>query len=764
MSATRKLPFRWSLPLLAVLPLTVPAQTPRPVVESAETVKLSAFEVTTTSDRGLLSTNAVSATKSNTPIKDIPGNLYVLNEDFIKDQIPFDLNDILRFAPGVNLDGDYRNETYQIRGFAGGLPLADGFTISRSFPTEQAAVERVEVLQGPAGILFGNVAGVGGIVNRIMKKPSFRAASSLGLSYRNDATNLRLVYDSTGPVGQSKKFAYRLIAAVQHTDGLQDFVKTDRQFIRPSLLWKISDRTKLIVEPDVTLQRTVIGYRYDYFDRSANGAIIRINDRVNPAESYWHTNNVKYSVMTTFMHEFSRDWFFRAAAFTTTNLLHDDDPRLNSALNGDNRTINRGAADAANGYPNGFLQQQERCVGNYYAQADLVGKFTVASITNRPVAGVEWKLDKSYTNIRRTRGGLGGIANATFDVISPNPGRYAYPADIVTFNQQLGLTDARSAYVNDQMNFFDDHLKVVAGIRMIKSETSSRDRVRQNAENAAAARAGRAAVDTISYGHSNWDNTKRIGAVYDVTKALGLFAGYSESYEARTTTNNLGEIFPPGIGKQKEAGLKTGFLDGRITSTISLYELTQTNNILSYASGVTGPRGETSDAIGQVEAKGLDVSGVVSVSENLQLLPGYSRTKANTLIGGSLTATGDATTKGIEVSKYPRNVVKLFGKYSFKGGALSGLSLNGGFVYTDSVNEGVLSGLAPAPTSNRSNSIIPSSTVWNVGANLWRKGWSYGVKLDNVANLRYYIPSASSNTRALIGLPRVVSFDVTRKF
>ncbi len=108
--------------------------------------------------------------------------------------------------------------------------------------------------------------------------------------------------------------------------------------------------------------------------------------------------------------------------------------------------------------------------------------------------------------------------------------------------------------------------------------------------------------------------------------------------------------------------------------------------------------------------------------------------------------------------------MKLFSKYSFKGGALSGLGLSGGFVYTNSVDEGVLSGLAPTLTSNRSNAIIPSSTFWEVGANRWRDGWSCGVKLDNVTNLRYYIPSASRNTRALFGLPRVVSFDVTRKF
>ncbi|MBC7365601.1 MAG: TonB-dependent receptor [Undibacterium sp.] len=750
------------LPLSPAVAQIAPTSPPAARAEE-EVVKLNVFEVATESDRGLLSTNAVSATKNNTPIKDIPANIYVLNESFIKDQIPFDLNDILRFAPGINLDGDYRNETYQIRGFSGGLPLADGFTISRSFPTEQSAVERVEVLQGPAGILFGNVAGVGGIVNRIMKKPSFKSASSLGVSYRNDANNVRLVYDSTGPLRQSKKLAYRLIAAFQHTDGIMDRVKTDRQFIRPTLLWKISDQTKLTIEPDITWQRTVVGYRYDYFNRSANGALIRVPDGINPAEDYQHTNNKKYSVMTTFIHQFSPDWTFRAATFATANFLYDDDPRVATALNGDNRTINRGAADAANGYPAGYLQQQDRYVGNYYLQADLSGKFNLGSAVFRPVAGLEWKLDPNQISIRRTVGGLGGVANAPFDMFAPRYKEFAYQAPIVTYDQQQNYTDARGLYFNNQVNLFSDRLKLVTGVRFIKSATANRTRRRQEAENRAATTAGRTPLNTRTTGETDWDHTKRIGAVYDVTKALGAFAGYSESYEARTNTNNLGEAYPPGIGEQKEAGLKTGFFDGRITSTVSYYELKQTNNILSYATGTTGPRGETSDAIGSVQAKGWDVSGVVTVTESLQFLPGYSRTKATTLVGGSLNATG-STTSNLEITRYPANVAKLYGKYTFKGGAFKGLSLNGGGVYTNSVNQGVLAGIAPAPTTNRSNSIIPSSMVWNIGANYWRKGWGYGVKVDNLANLRYYIPSASSTTRALIGLPRVVSFDVTRKF
>jgi iron complex outermembrane receptor protein len=738
---------------------------PRPSTPpaDAEVIKLNVFEVTTESDRGLLSTNAVSATKNNTPIKDIPGNIYVLNDAFIKDQVPFDLNDILRFAPGLNIDGDYRNETYQIRGFAGGLPLADGFTISRSFPTEQSAVERVEVLQGPAGILFGNVAGVGGIVNRIMKKPSFKPAASLSVSYRTDSSNLRVVYDSTGPIGTSGKLAYRLIAAVQRTDGIQDFMKTDRQFIRPTLLWKISDRTKLTIEPDITFQRTVIAYRYDYFDRSANGAIIRVPTGSNPAEDYQHTNNKKYSVMTTFHHQFSPDWSFRAATFTTLNFLNDDDPRVAAGLNADNRTINRGAADAATGYAAGYVQQQERYVGNYYLQADLSGKFNLGSAVFRPIAGLEWKLDPNQISVRRTQGGLGGIANAPLDLFTPRYREYAYPAAIVTYDQQQNSTDARGLYFNNQINLFNDRFKLVAGMRFIKSATANRTRRRQDAENLAATRAGRAPIDTKTTGQTEWDNTKRLGAVYDVTRSLGAFVGYSESYEARTNTNNLGESFAPGIGEQKEAGLKTGFFDGRITSTVSYYQLKQTNNILSYATGTTGPRGETQAAIGAVEAKGWDASGVVSVTDQFQILPGYSRTKAVTLIGGSLNTTG-STTSNLEISRYPRNVAKLFGKYSFKDSALKGLSFTGGVVYTDSVNQGVLTGLAPFPATNRANSIIPSSTVWNLGASLWRKGWGYSVKIDNVSDLRYYIPSASSTTRALIGLPRVVSFDVTRKF
>jgi outer membrane receptor protein involved in Fe transport len=110
---------------------------------STETIVLTPFEVVSDTDNGLLSTNSVSATKGNTPIKEIPQSVYVLNQEFLQAQVPFDLNDMLRYAPGVAVDGDYRNETYQMRGFDGGLPLQNGISISRTFPAEQGAYQNI---------------------------------------------------------------------------------------------------------------------------------------------------------------------------------------------------------------------------------------------------------------------------------------------------------------------------------------------------------------------------------------------------------------------------------------------------------------------------------------------------------------------------------------------------------------------------------------------------------------------------------------------
>lgn len=743
-------------PLFALLMTAAAAsgQTVPPVAKSVpaaanispETIVLTPFEVVADTDNGLLSTNSVSATKGNTPIKEIPQNVYVLNQEFLQAQVPFDLNDMLRYAPGIAVDGDYRNETYQMRGFDGGLPLQNGISISRTFPTEQGAVNRIEVVQGPAAVLYGANGGMGGTLNRTTAMPSFRPAESLTASYRNDRQNMRLVYSKSGALMDSKRFAYQVTAIVQHSEGFQDFAKINRQYLKPALTWKISETTFLAIEPEVTLQRQNIGYRYDYFDKNPTGKIIQMPDASNPAESYWFSSARKYSTMLTFSHRFNPAWTFRWSAFLTDNNLNDDDPRVGDRLlTGSNQTIARSAADAANGQPLGYMLQSERYVGNYYTQADVIGGFKTGPVAHKLAAGIEYKVDPNITHQRRSTTGLGGTANSTYNMITRSNGVEAYPSSWATFNHTLAYTFTKAGYVSDQIDLFKNRLHLLGGVRYVATQGTNRDRRRQDAENVAAAKAGRAPLDTILRTRSPFAPVWRYGGVVEVTRSMAVYGSYSEFFSPRTTFNNLGERYPHSYGTQKDFGVKTSFYEGRVTMTLSHYDLRQVNNILNYPAGQFGDHGQTSEADGVVQSKGTDLNGVISFG-NFQLLPGYSILKKVTLVG-SLT---NAAANGVEIGSVPKYSTKMFGMYKFKQGAVKGLSLNLGVTHLSDRRLGAYQNIPET---------LPGYTIWGAGGSYpISRQWSLTTRIDNIRDTRHYV--SGSTVRALVGPPRTLSFSV----
>src|SRR6202030_1157531 len=135
-------------------------------------IKLSAFTVSTNKDVGYLASNSVSATRTNTPIKDLPFSISAFTPQFMADINARDLFDVVRYAPGVTTGGREftgGNASYVIRGFQQ-APEIDGFTAGAAgIYVDTANVERVEVVKGPASILYGAIA-PGGTVNYITKR------------------------------------------------------------------------------------------------------------------------------------------------------------------------------------------------------------------------------------------------------------------------------------------------------------------------------------------------------------------------------------------------------------------------------------------------------------------------------------------------------------------------------------------------------------------------------------------------------------------
>src|SRR3954463_10167827 len=190
----------------ALAALTVRAQSNNPSAQataSDDVVKLSEFQVTTSADKGYRAGNSVSATRIDTPIKDLPFAISAFTQQFITDIGARDLWDVVQYAPSVTSSGrefNAGNSIYTIRGFDQ-APQHNGFTILESYVDTQT-VDRVEVVKGPSSVLYGQVA-PGGTVNYITKRPGAKPFTTVTAQVGNlDAW--RTTIDLNQPVAGDK--------------------------------------------------------------------------------------------------------------------------------------------------------------------------------------------------------------------------------------------------------------------------------------------------------------------------------------------------------------------------------------------------------------------------------------------------------------------------------------------------------------------------------------------------------------------------------
>lgn len=261
-----------SVPLLSSLPPLVAQQ------DDDEFFELSPFIVTTTGDRGYLSTNAISGTSLNMPIRDIPIPLEVINRELIEDLGATDFREALAFSAGVFVQ-DFRSasganagtsaeispstaanpnntftNTIQIRGYNVPNQQRAGFRVGSIVPkygivlggmTDTSNIERLEVVRGPASLLYGiNV--LSGIVNIIPRRPLGEHRQSLTFGVGSDDF-YRASFDVTGPIVRDR-LNFRVIGAYQEEGDWTDHLEEERRYLSGQVDWFITDRVKLFLE------------------------------------------------------------------------------------------------------------------------------------------------------------------------------------------------------------------------------------------------------------------------------------------------------------------------------------------------------------------------------------------------------------------------------------------------------------------------------------------------------------------------------------
>jgi iron complex outermembrane recepter protein len=667
-------------PSIATQPPETPTSDTPPAEPTAQQDEPIELVVTGEQDRYRVP-NASTATKTDTPVRDIPGSIQVIPRQILEDQKTTRIQEALENVSGVNKQGNYGGTDaggYKIRGFGQDGNFRNGFNDTDFYSlVDTANIDRIEVLKGPASVLFGQ-AEPGGIINVVTKQPLRTPYYSAELNVGNYAF-YRPSFDISGPLTDDGSLLYRLNVAYQNSGSFRDYNFLERVFVAPVITWNISDRTSLTFD----LEYQDNNYLFDRGLPSLGDrpAPIPISRFIGLPQSIYDDST--FRVGYRLEHRFSQDWQFRNAF---------------SFVSGKSA-----GTYAIGGYGLEDDQFAPIYVGRddfsreiYTLQTELVGKFKTGSIVHQPLVGVELRRNVwSYTSFDVADPILLDIFNPNYDVDFP-----AVP-DEKTFSYTT-RRDTLGIYFQDQITVADN-LKVLLGGRF--DAFQRRDDFGTPEEESLTAFSPRA------------------GIVYQPIKPISLYASYSQSFQpdrflSRSASN---EPFKPTRGTQYEVGIKADISE-KLSATLAAYEITKTNVVTSDPNDP-----DLSIQVGEQRSRGieLDIGG--------EILPGWNIIASYTYTD-AITSKDNTIPVGNRIDNVPKHAASLWTSYELQSGDLKGLGFGLGLYYV---------GDRYADVEN--TSLLSSYFRTDSAIYYKRDNWRLALNFRNLFNETYYETSQARN-------------------
>lgn len=635
---------------------------------------------------GYVATTTMSGTKTDTPITEIPNSIYVVTKQLMQDQQPQSVVEALRYTPGVysEADGTYSNGNNQAGTSGGGIfqrgfatkPFVDGLLFVSSASNETAFLERIEAVNGPASVMYGQVY-PGGMIAMDLKKPTEVPLHQVSIGFGN-WNRYEATFDISDKVTKSGKLRYR-IAAIGVTQGSQtDHLNYHRVGVLPSVTWDIDRKTSL----------TLLGmYMYTPGDGTgqigqypALGTLIRNQEFPEiPRRNFlgtpnWNTSGEKDAMFEyQFKHEFNRYINFSQvfrwnASNQTMKTVYSNQDYSSSSHE---ETVSPW-----------WYQGKSSAVG---LDSRVTGKFQIGPVKNTWVVGSDFRQYSYKNNVLYDDYNV-----ATINVYNPNPsytpclsfnssGCAAYQYNGVNSYFQEGV------YFQDQIKW--KKLSVILGGRQDwlnhKNNTSYYD-----SGDGSSGFSGKTPQRQHAF-------TWRAGLIYNFQFGLAPYFSYSTSFVPQTSTDWRGNTFAPLTGDQLEAGLKYKIPQKDVMITASAFRINENNYLISDLFHA----GYSSDA-GRVRSQGFEISANANIASNLRAIASYSYTDirftktnktAKRFNEYTDSSYGNAISEqGMSVPQVPRNMFSVFFDYKFPHNIAKGFGFNWGlryvgFTYVDNV-------------------------------------------------------------------------------
>jgi iron complex outermembrane recepter protein len=681
--------------------------------ETDETVVLSAFEVTTTEGRGYVSNNTVTGFKTHQELLKIPQAITVVTRDFINDIGQMNSSDILQYAGVSNF---FKGESLAVRGSRISNALIDEMPNGVPY-MDNVFIDSYEVIRGPAAVLYRS-SSLGGVVLKNTKKPLPTAKQEVMFRLDEHGT-YRGQFDATGPLGSYKdlRFSYRVVGAYQGGDVYFTNIEEKIVAIHP---------TFQVTYKDTTVR---LGVDYQWMRHLPGGSNFLTEDGniftgAGRDESYFGPGGMEdfdyWAVRATVLHRISKNWEVKVGG------AQHQYWRLGGVLlrNNVNYTTRRIRFTA---------RKNDSRNNDKAVQADVLGNYKLFGIDAQSAFGFNAYYNWSKANFWASA--AFGQQERSIDDPRMNEVHVPQIAEYIVPPSNPGShlkSTGSNYYYQETLDFFSGRLSLVGGVTRSEANTDNISNITNPS------------VHDLVGGK---ETLHRYGVVLKPRKDLAFYAMESTTFVPSGARDINAQLLGSQQGKGREVGMKTSFLDGRISSTLSFFDIALTN--VSVFGGVNSIGQSFNVPVGRTTQKGWDFDLALALTRSWQVMATGLDVKVR-------------DQNNLPVSATYGKMWSLVTRYDFLDGELKGWAIGGG---ATRVGNRMISstGITFTQTPARAFVEVSPGTMGNAFI-AYRKGhWSHRVNVENVLDETFGIGLQQTLT-VDPSPPRTFSFSTTYRF
>ncbi|MND97454.1 putative TonB-dependent receptor BfrD precursor [compost metagenome] len=567
-------------------------------------------------------------------------------------------------------------------------------------------IERIEVLKGPAAVLYGR-GSQGGIVNRVSKLPEFGRRSSIEV--QGGSEDLRSLYTdlSTDP---SDNISLRLNMGNQDYNNFRDGVDGNRQLFAPSMSWQLT--------PDLNW---LVQYEYSRYNRTPDRGIPGVNGRpadVDIETTYGDTqrdyiDDKAQSLRSKLSYELADSWQLRH----TLGVFKLDSDFDNTYLTGYNAATHRVTRQR---------WQQDLTTQNIFNNLELEGAVETFGFGHTLLTGLELgNQHRDPTLYTAATSGPGAQPVPSLDLNNPDRSQQHNGRMVVSSDNHTEV-DSSAVYVQDQIRL-NNQWQLLAGLRYDRFDVETTNQLRD-----------------ITEQQDSHSTSPRVGVVFSPWRDHSFYASWSKTFSP--VGGGLIGITPGAAGnsndtspektRQKEIGVKSEWLDERLSTTLAIYELELYNRRTS------DPNNPTITLLtGLQRSRGVELTATGRIVDNWYIRGGI----------GLQDATIEKDNNGLEGNRI-NNVAKHNGSLFLTWKPQLGWYAETG-----------LTGVGQRYADNQNTTVLPGYGRWDALAGFREKDWDVRAALNNITDKTYY-SSATSAAQIQPGEPRSLVVTGTYSF